>query len=71
MRVFVDRFEEDQAVLLLGENEEVKIALPMRWLPHGTNEGVILRIDLTIDEDATRRAKAEVEVLYDGVERNT
>lgn len=53
MRASVDRIEGDLAVLLLGENEEVQVVLPANWLPKGTTEGSVLRIDLSIDEGAT------------------
>lgn len=65
MRAFVDRFEGDQAVLLLGDDEEVRIAVPINWLPQGVSERMVLKVDFTIDDIATREAKAKVKALYD------
>lgn len=65
MRAFVDKFEGKQAVLLLGENEEVQVVLPKAWLPRGIKEGTVLRLDFTTDEDATRKANTEVQALYE------
>lgn len=64
MRAFIDRFEGDKAVLLLGENEEIQIVLPRAWLPKEAVEGAVLRVDLTVDEQATQTTKDEIQALY-------
>ncbi len=71
MRAFVDRFEGDQVVLLLGDDEEVRIAVPIHWAPQGVREGMVLKVDFTIDENATREAKAKVKALYDDLGGST
>jgi hypothetical protein len=64
MRAFIDRFEGGKAVLLLGENEEIQIVLPRAWLPKKAAEGTVLRVDFTVDEQATQTAKDEIQALY-------
>ena len=63
MRAFVDRIDGDRAVLLLGENEEVQIALPMNWLPKETMESTVLRLDLSIDESVMPGANPRLNLL--------
>jgi hypothetical protein len=63
LRALVDRIEDGMAVLLLGEDESVTIALPCAWLPAGVHEGVVLRCDVAIDQAATDEAKRQVHTL--------
>lgn len=70
MRAFVDRIEEGIATLLLGEDESVRVSVPVRWLPVGIREGTCLGIDFTIDRDSTEKAHDDVQSLLDGMENN-
>jgi hypothetical protein len=65
MRAFVDRIEIDTAVLLLGKDESVTINVPVEWLPEGVREGMCLRLDFSIDDEATHRGHEEVQSLLD------
>ena len=58
----IDRFEEDKAVLLIGE-EEKKVVFPAAVLPEGLDEGDYVRIEITYDEETTRAAREEAEAL--------
>jgi len=58
-------------VLLLGDDEEFRIAVPIHWLPQGASEGMVLKVDFTIDENATCEAKAKVNTLYDDLGGST
>ena len=55
LRLFIDRVEGDIAVVLMGEDESVKVDMPVKWLPKGVKEGTILRVDCETDENDTDR----------------
>ncbi len=65
VRAFVDSIDEGIAVVLLGEDESVRVSLPVEWLPEGTEEGQVLRVSWEIDSDETSKAKEAVEDLYE------
>ena len=67
VRAFVDQINDPVALLLLGEDESVKLHLPLSWLPKGVKEGTVLRLILEIDEAATRRGKRRVKSLLDSL----
>lgn len=54
----IDRFEEDQAVLLVGE-EEKKVVFPADELPVGLSEGDYIRWEISFDEERTKEAREE------------
>ncbi len=62
VRAVVDRFEDEKAVLLVGDAED-SVAWPRTFLPAETREGDILWLALSVDGEATRAAKAEAEDL--------
>ncbi len=62
VKAVLDRFEADKAVLLVGEDES-SVAWPRRLLPDGAKEGDVLWLALSVDEAATRAARAEAEGL--------
>lgn len=62
IRAVLDRFEGDKAVLLVGE-AEVSVVWPRALLPDGAKEGDVLWAALTVDEQASREARAEAEDL--------
>jgi hypothetical protein len=64
MRIWavIDRFEDDRAVLLVGEDERQVIWL-RQDLPPETVEGDIVRFDIAFDGQATRQARAGAEEL--------
>ncbi len=63
IRVTVDRVEGGTAVLLVRESETDAILWPVRALPEGVREGMILKIRVEPDEEATAAAKQRVENL--------
>jgi len=67
MRAFVEQVDSNIATLLLGEDEQVRIYLPVSWLPPGAREGSVLQCNLQLDAAATNAAKAEVLALYDAL----
>lgn len=68
VRAFVDRFEGDQAVLLVGD-EGRPLLWPARNLPPGAREGVIVRIEVLVDDAATKSAEDVINSLIDRLER--
>ncbi|MFW5878450.1 MAG: DUF3006 domain-containing protein [Myxococcota bacterium] len=58
-RVFIDRLEDDVAVVIVGEAEEV--LLPRHLLPPGAVEGDWLTLRLTIDARETQERRRSVE----------
>lgn len=58
-KVFIDRIEEDVAVLLISDDEE--ILLPRRLLPSEASEGDWLALRLTVDADETEARRRSVE----------
>ena len=60
MRATIDRIEGPLAVLILQEDESVRVTLPVLLLPAGCREGDILRIGIEKDTGATAAAKKRV-----------
>ena len=66
-KAVVDRFEEDKAVILVGDEEE-QLVVDRTQLPPGTKEGHWLRaevrddvlIEAEIDEEETARVKGRI-----------
>ncbi|HEY3416770.1 MAG TPA: DUF3006 domain-containing protein [Armatimonadota bacterium] len=65
LRAFIDHIQNGVATLLLGDEESVAVSVPVSWLPSGVGEGVVLRFDISIDQQATDRGKAQVQSLFD------
>ena len=63
MKAVIDRFEDDQAVLLAGENEDIKVIFPKAFLPAEAEEGDYLAMDISVDREATEAALAEAKEL--------
>lgn len=64
----IDRFEEGQAVLLVGEAEK-KAVFPRRYLPEGLREGDCVTLEIRFDAVATESARREAEALLEEVKR--
>ena len=45
---YVDRIEENLAVILLGENEDYQIEIPSNLLPEDLAEGSYINIEISI-----------------------
>jgi hypothetical protein len=65
IKVFVDQINDTIATLLLGDDESVKLSIPISWLPVGTREGDILHLNFTPDPTSTTDAKSRVQKLID------
>ena len=68
LRAFLDRFEGEFAVLLLGEEGE-QVRWPARSLPEGAIEGSVLSITIAPDAAASKAAEDAINSLIDRLER--
>ena len=59
----VDRIEEKIAVIILGDDDEVKLDLPLKYLPKGIKEGDHLRIGIEIAPEETEGARKRIKKL--------
>ena len=65
----IDRFEEDKAVLLAGDEEDIKINFPRKLLDKNLKEGDYITIDIKYDDEATQKAKEEVASLLKSLKK--
>jgi hypothetical protein len=63
--VTLDRIEENIAVLLVRDEETIKINIPLFLLPSGSREGDILDITIVREVPETEAAKERVSALLD------
>jgi len=64
-KVTLDRIEGSTAILLLRDDESIKIDLPLFLLPPESREGDILDISIVRDVQETEAAKERVSALLD------
>lgn len=60
----IDRFEGDNAVLLVGQDER-QMVFPAAGLPEGLSEGDYIRMEISYDAKATKAAMEESTRLLD------
>jgi hypothetical protein len=61
----LDRIEEGIAILLVRDDEKIKINIPLFLLPEGSKEGDILDINIARDVHETEAAKERVSSLLE------
>jgi len=66
VKAVIDRFEENKAVLLVGEDER-QVVWPKKMLPDEVAEGDILQVHFEVDTVATIAAKREAALLLKAV----
>jgi hypothetical protein len=64
-KVSLDRIEGDIAVLLVRDEETIKLDIPLSLLPESSKEGDIFYISITKDEKETDDAKHRVTSLIE------
>jgi hypothetical protein len=69
MKVTLDRFEGDYAILLVRDDETVSIDFPACLLPKKCKEGDILDITIAKDVEETAEAKKRVSKLIDKLKK--
>ncbi len=65
----IDRFEGENAVLLVGKNEQ-QVIFPTSELPKNLNEGDYLRMNISFDAEATKNALNESASLLNKIGGN-
>ena len=65
MKATIDRIEGTIAVLVMQEDEAVRINLPLSFLPSGCREGDILKIGIKRDKTGTEKAQERVSQSLD------
>lgn len=70
IRAFVDQVSEGMATLLLGEEESIKVIVPVTWLPEGIGEGMVLRTSFTLDLQASKNEKRQTQELLESLGNN-
>lgn len=68
VRAFLDRVEEDRAVILVGE-EGLEVVWPIDALPEGVREGSVLSFTVHVDEEAKEQTEQVVDSLIDRLRR--
>ncbi len=66
----VDRFEGDLAVLLMGDRETV-VNVHRSDLPPEVRQGDVLRLEVTIDREATEQRREEVRKKIERLKRRS
>lgn len=64
MKAVIDRFEEDYAVVLFGD-DEIKVDIPKILLPEGVQEGSWLNVSFELDQEGKLGQKKKIEDLLD------
>jgi hypothetical protein len=59
----VDRIEEKIAVIILGDDDKVRLDLPLKYLPKGIKEGDHLRIGIELAPEETEGARKRIKKL--------
>ena len=59
---YIDRFDEEYAVILLGD-DFVSVDFPRKFLPEDIGEGDYIKIHIERDAAATEAAEAEARAL--------
>lgn len=69
IKAVIDRYEEEYAILLLGE-EEYKVAIPKHMLPKNYPEGTWLNINIEEDRETTENQREKVYNLLEKLKSN-
>ncbi len=68
-KVILDRIEEGIAILLVRDEETIKINIPLVLLPPESWEGDILGIAITLDVQETEAVKERVSNLLEKLQK--
>lgn len=62
---FIDSIDEDVARLVLGDEGDEVVAVPLYCLPKGSKPGEVLQLTFTKDPKQTLTAKGDIKKLDD------
>jgi hypothetical protein len=69
-RGVVDRIEDGgTAVVMLGDDESVKVELPASLLPSGAGDGSHIVINISLDEGSRKAAEDHIKALQEKLEK--
>lgn len=60
LKVIIDRVEDDLAVIVLADDDNVHFNLPVTYLPEGVRDGEHLQVTFALDRDSRAAAKQKV-----------
>ena len=63
IKAYIDRIEDSLAVVYLGDNEDYKIDIPLKFLPANIKEDTKLTITFEINEEEKKETANEIEEL--------
>jgi hypothetical protein len=69
MKATIERIEGKMAVLLMGEDGNAKVNMPLGLLPEGCKEGDILSVSIELDPEATEKAKETVSGMMEKLKK--
>jgi hypothetical protein len=69
MKATLDRIEDGMAVLLVRNDETVRIDIPMCLMPEDCREGDIVDIEITRDRESTEEARDRVASLIEKLKK--
>jgi hypothetical protein len=69
MKAVIDRIEEKLAVVLVGEIGELKLDIPLSFLPAGCKEGDVLKFSIETDPVATKQAREQTSDLMEKLKK--
>ena len=64
IKAYIDRIEEDKAVMLLGDDYDKKLNFPVKFLPADIGEGDYVTIEIRRDEKAEDEAAEDLLDLW-------
>ena len=68
MKAVIDRFEEENAVVLFGD-DETKVDIPKKLLPKGSKEGGWLNISFELDQEGEKNQREKIESKLERLKR--
>ena len=63
IKLIIDRFEEEWAILETQESNPKTFNFPRHLLPKEAKEGTVLNINISIDQEETKRRKDKIQNL--------
>lgn len=69
MKAYIDRFENDKAVLILQKEKE-SIFIPRKILPNDCREGDVLVFSVKIDKPETEKEKQRISKLQKNLKKD-
>ena len=72
IKLIIDRFEEEWAILETQDNNPITFNFPRHLLPQEAKEGTVLNINIGTDQEETKRRKDKIQNLLNKLkERDT